>query len=123
MNTYQAALDLYASEPCRNTFEDDLRFVMTNPLGYVLRTPKALLMARPVESKAPDPQAIVSPWFWFPLEACDCWHIHLMIGDIGLALRLMPFRLPLVSFERKNVLRFYKLDRIETLITRNPRHR
>lgn len=122
MTPFDAAIAIYDREPCFRTFDEDLRLHLAH--GYVVSTPRVFVMARAVESKGAD-SMIVDPamngWL-FP----DCWHVHILAGDMAEALSFMPFELPLVSFQRKNVLRFWplasikRLTRHETLSSRPP---
>lgn len=126
MTPYEAARAIYQSEPCARTFEEDLLLHMKH--GYVISTPRVFLMARPVWSVADDYQ-IVDASYLLPgshESVGDCWHIHVLAGDMAEALSFMPFELPFVSFQRKNVLRFWplasikRLTRHETLSSRPP---
>jgi len=103
MNPYQAARAVYDREPCARTFEEDLELHLLN--GYVFSDSTAFLMARPVKHYAGyelicDPSVIH--------DNPDCWHLWLFAGNLMDAFRLAPYPLPLVSFERKNKLRYYQ---------------
>jgi hypothetical protein len=82
--------------------------------GFVFVRPDLFIMGRPVQADA-EARLIVDPAHHFPWEACDCWHVHLMAGNVVRAFALMPWPLPLVSFERNNDLRFYAMASIERL--------
>lgn len=83
------AARVYRDEWCRNTFEEDVAWHLEH--GYVFSTPSVFLMG---------------------YQENDRWHVSLCAGDVSSALSLMPFYLPYVSFERRNVLKVYKTDRI-----------
>lgn len=114
MTAYELAQRLYREEPQARTLEEDIRRHLVNPDGYVLKTPAVLAMGRPIPRNA-DPRDIINPLIWFPIEDCDCWHIYLVAGDIGLAWTFLPYPLPWLSLERSNRLRFYRSDRIKAL--------
>jgi hypothetical protein len=66
------------------------------------------VMGRPVCTYG-DPRDIVNPWVrwtWKP----DAWLVYLCAGSMTKALTFLPYPLPLIGFERKNVLRWYPLD-------------
>lgn len=108
----EQAMAVYTSEPCRRTFNEDLISHLMN--GFVFSTPEYFIMGRPVISTATYEQ-ITDPDHAFPREQCDCWHIHLMAGDTRPAWAIMPWPLALFSFERRNDLRFYPVERIRKL--------
>ena len=85
--------------------------------GWVVSTPQFFVMARPVDSAA-QPACIVNPWHRFPPEACDTWHIYLAAGDLRAALAWLPHPLPKIAFERRNILRYYRLESLAQLIAR-----
>jgi len=107
----------YAPGP--RTFRSDLEAHLLH--GYVWSTPEWFVMARPVASDG-DHDQIKDAWHVF--DPFDCWHIfayanttpHNLRGLVEKFLRLMPYELPLVSWEREkdNDLRFYNLKRFQT---------
>jgi len=109
---YEEAKSVYEREPCKRTFEEDLLTHLR--YGFVFSTPQFFIIGRPVNSKAGAP-AIVDPDIRFDEARCDCWHIYLMAGNFSKAWEIMPWKLPLISFERKNELRIYSLDEIKRL--------
>lgn len=109
---YQKARDVYALETCARTFEEDLRLHLE--WGVVISRPDFFIMGRPVCSSA-APAKIVDPHFRFESIGIDCWHVYLAAGNVARAWAYLPFPLPLISFERKNVLKFYSLDRLKRL--------
>ena len=109
---YHMARSVYQSEPCARTFEEDLEAHFCN--GFVFSRPDFFVMGRPVVSTA-NHALIVNPWHRFPSSQCDCWHAYLVAGNVARAFQIVPWPLPLMSYERKNVLRFVKCNRIEQL--------
>ena len=112
MTPYEEAALVYSREACLRSFRDDLHLHMMN--GYVISRPDFFVMGRHVNSKA-DPRLIVDASYLFTPSECDCWHLHCMAGDIPALFSVLPFPLPLVSFERKNELRFYPLESFRRL--------
>lgn len=112
MSPYEQARQVYASEPCARTFEEDEHLHKTQ--GFLFCTPDFFVMGRAVFSKA-EPAMIVDPRVRFTPDICDCWHLYLFAGDVVKAWSIMPWQLPLFSFERKNELRIYPADRIRRL--------
>jgi hypothetical protein len=109
---YEQARTVYRSEHSVRSFEEDLHWHLLN--GYVISRPDFFIMGRHVDSKA-APGLILNPSWLFHPKDCDCWHVWLFAGDIAPAFGMMPFPLPLVSFERKNDLRFLPLESIRRL--------
>ena len=115
MSPAEQAAAVYEREPCARTFEEDLEAHLLH--GWVVSTPQFFVMARPVDSAA-QPACIVNPWHRFPPEACDTWHIYLAAGDLRAALAWLPHPLPKIAFERRNILRYYRLESLAQLIAR-----
>lgn len=105
---FQQAAKVYESEPCAHTFEEDFAFHLEH--GYIHSSPSFFAMARPV--KACSHHSMIAGHFVFNGMDCDCWHIWLLAGNFNLSWLALPFDLPLISFERKNVLKFARLDRM-----------
>lgn len=112
MTPYEQACKVYTTEPCARTFHDDLEAHMLN--GFVFSRPDYFIMGRPVVRSA-APNLILDPWMRFPSRFCDCWHVYLFAGNIVKAWEILPFPLEWMSFERKNDLRFYRLEDIRRL--------
>lgn len=108
MTPYQRAAAVYASEPCARTFAQDLEWHLVN--GFVFSTPDFFVMGRPVVSEADH--ALIVGQHRFPAVICDCWHVYLHAGNMAKAWSMLPWELPLVSFERNNVLRVHRLTSI-----------
>jgi len=51
---------------------------------------------------------------------CDAWHVYLMAGDIAKVWSILPWELPLITIERRNVLKVYSLDSIRRLSGARP---
>jgi hypothetical protein len=112
MSPFETARQVYAQEPCARTFDEDLTLHLQH--GFVFSTPRYFIMGRPV-IRAADAQHIVDPRHIFTAEDCDTWHIYLLAGDPTPAWDIMPWPLAWFSFERRNELRFYPVDRIKRL--------
>jgi len=112
MTPYQQACQVYETEPCARTFEEDLVAHLQN--GHVISTPELFLMFRPVDSGRQE--EIVDPHISF--QKTDTWHVYLASGDASQFSSHFPYPLPFVSFERKNVLRFYRFRQFSSRLTR-----
>lgn len=113
MSAIAKALEVYKRETCGSTFESDLEAHFAH--GMVFSRPDFFVMLRPVCSTAPTSE-IINPWHVFH-DGYDCWHIYLFAGNMARAWDFLPFALPLVSFEKRNSLRFYRLDAFRHRIT------
>jgi len=108
---YERARDIYLSEPCVRTFEEDFHNHLRH--GVVVSTPRAFVMARRADRWA-DPRDIVDSAHVF--DGGDCLHIFLASGDLREIVRLLELsdhvhgRLEWLSWERDNVLRFYRRE-------------
>jgi hypothetical protein len=105
---------VYEREPCARTFREDVEAHLLN--GYVFSTPEYFVLARPVDSSAPD-ALVVNPWHAFPAECCDAWLLYLVAGRMDAAWRLFPYHLPKIGVERKNVLRYYGFEFLDSKIS------
>lgn len=108
MTPFEKATEVYQREPCARTFVDDLALHLRH--GWVISAPGWFIMGRPVCYWAWSNQQILDPSFNPPDEP-DCWHVWLAAGDLVQALKFIPFPLPYISFERKNVLKMYSFDK------------
>jgi hypothetical protein len=104
----ERAAAVYEKEPCARSFKEDLEAHLLN--GLVVSTPELFLMARPV-CHAATREEIINPWF-NSFRYFDCWHLYLYSGDMMSAFKQAGYKLPLVSFERRNGLRVYTWDAI-----------
>lgn len=107
MSPFEQAVDVYRREPCARSFIEDFEAHLLH--GWIFSTPAIFLMARPVRSDSPV-DVVLNP-FSLPDDP-DTWHVWLAAGNWREALRLAPFPLPWVSFERRNQLRRYAWNRI-----------
>jgi len=100
----ERAATVYTTEPCARTFRQDLEFYLIN--GWVISTPSVFVMARPVLSSATQLDITGQRIF----TETDAWLIYLLAGDITEAWRYLPYELPKIILERKNVLRCWDLS-------------
>ena len=107
MTPFEKALAVYSREPCARTSSQDLEAHLRH--GLVISTPEYFLMARKVYRYAQHHQ-IIDPFFNLWESPPNCWHLYLFSGDVSKAFASADVRLPLVSFERRNKLRFYPWD-------------
>lgn len=110
MTPFEAAINVYATEPCVRTFSEDLEAHFRH--GYVFNTPDYFYMARPVH-KGANHHDIVNPYVTYPDHLCDCWHVYLFAGDMTALFAQAPRKFKWASFERHNRLRYYRWDNIE----------
>jgi len=113
---YELAQRVYHWEPCARTFEHDRDWHLMH--GFVFSTPEFFAMGRPVVQSAPD--AVIVGLNRFPATVCDAWHIYLVAGDMSKAWGILPWDLPFVTIERRNVLKRYRLDSIRRLSGARP---
>lgn len=106
MTPVERAAQVYEQENCLYTFKEDLEFYLLN--GFVFSRPDFFVMGRPVVSVA-TPELICGH-NRFPSRGCDCWHIHLASGNLPRMWAMLPWDMSMISFERKNKLRFLKLS-------------
>lgn len=93
---YAQALALYQGDTRRFTDELEQHFLF----GYVVATPDAFAMARPVLSTW-EPSRIADITEVEPLETADAWFIWLLAGKLAVAVRWLPVELPLIGFSRR----------------------
>jgi hypothetical protein len=108
MTPAEKAAVVYTVEPCARTFEQDLALHLLN--GYVYSSPEYFVLARPVWAGAPE-EEILDPECVWPVEVCNCWWIYLFSGDLAEAVKLFPFRLALIGWERENKPRLYDFEK------------
>jgi hypothetical protein len=85
------------------TFDEDLRLHLLH--GYVYSDPECFVMGRPVDHRAP-PEFQVDPAITHVDP--DCWLVYLAAGPMHKMLRLLPYELPWIGFERNNVLTHHR---------------
>lgn len=80
--------------------------------GYVVSTPQAFGMARPVRRDW-EPGRLNDPWDVEPLESADCWFLWVLAGDLSVAARWLPQALPWLGFARRGkAARFAKASNL-----------
>ena len=115
MTPYAKALDLYKGDSTR--FLDELEQHFEH--GYVVATPEAFAMARPVRSdwdtaKFRDISQVA------PLDEADAWFIWLLAGRLEVAVRWLPRPLPFLGYSRRGSLcRFVAWERLQRLVERH----
>ena len=89
MNALSAAAAYYLSAGRKaEEMEEDGRHQ-----DVYIRTPELVLMARRVDSSAPEPH-IIDVRFRFTPEQCDAWHLHFLAGDVK---RLLDYERDILS--------------------------
>ena len=104
MKPVEIAAMVYEKEPCARSFKEDLEAHLLDPHGIVVSTPSCFLMARPVLHWH-EYRYVTNPHIRY--HNGDCWHVYLYAGEMMSAFKQATYRLPFVSFERKNRLRVY----------------
>ena len=77
----------------------DVAALSLNPRGIIIITPRLFALMRPVCSRRPESWA---EHLSLDIPAADAWYVHLLAGDLQLALQLgstLP-SLPLLCFQR-----------------------
>jgi len=115
VSPYLHALRAYEGDSSPRTFNEDLSWYLEH--GFVFSRPDFFVMGRPVAQYAG--YALITGLHRFPSHNCDCWHVHLMGGNLAPVTKVLPWPLPLVSFERNNRLRFHTLANIHRLLGNN----
>jgi hypothetical protein len=113
MTPYDQARAVYGSETCARSLEADV--MLHVQCGYVVSTPSAFALARPVWSYWPHEQ-MQKPWITAP--AGDCWWIWLLCGDATEAIGWLPEIKPFIGFERQNQPRIVRAERFLRLLDR-----
>lgn len=113
MSPYVTASAIYQREACSRTFEEDVAFHLMH--GFVFSTPDYFIMGRPVSSQAHQSH-ITGQWV-FSRDVCDCWHVFVLAGSITKAWDILPYDLPLMSYERGNDLRVLPLAVMRRLLS------
>jgi hypothetical protein len=112
MTTVEKAARIYQLEPCGGTFLSDLEAHLLH--GFVFSRPDLFVMLRPVrlmfdaDGRVCNKADIIDPWICH--HDPDCWHVALFAGNAARAWEFLPWDMPWMSFERKNVLRFYRTE-------------
>lgn len=86
--------------------------------GFIFSRPDIFVVCRPVISTALKEQ-INACDYQFDWDACDCWCIAMLAGNMAKAWDFMPWFLPLMCFQRAldgtHDLRFYKTEKLQRL--------
>lgn len=98
---------VFESEPSQYTFEEALKVHLMLDHCYVFKTNAMIAFGRPVDKHA-SRQSIIDPFFSFARGDIDAWFIYLFVGKMIDLLRVVPYPLPHIIFERKNDLRYYE---------------
>ena len=100
---------LYRGRPDMS-FDDDLAAHFLR--GYVISTPEAFAMGRPVRREW-TPEKLADPLHVEPLESADCWFIWALAGDLRAAVRWLPRELTWFGFsQRGGPARFLKAKKV-----------
>ena len=114
MKPVRQAAAVYQREPCARDFKEDLSAHLLH--GIVFSTPTAFIMARYVSRSWPD-SSIINPWLNdATCDQLDTIHVYLAAGDITEFFTFPHKPAMWISFERKNILKFYPYARISKLI-------
>jgi len=109
MNPIEQVRKLYRLHPSMS-FEQNLAAHFER--GYVVSTPQAFGMARPVRRDW-EPGRLNDPWDVEPLESADCWFLWVLAGDLSVAARWLPQSLPWLGFARRGkAARFAKASNL-----------
>jgi hypothetical protein len=110
---FEEAQAVYDSEPCRRGFFEDLLSHLA--YGFVFSSPKAFLMGRPVRHDA-SPEEILNPDVGFSNPTA--WLVYCAAGKSALdvLVEFEPYPLPFIGWERNNVLRFHRSERLRHVL-------
>jgi hypothetical protein len=97
MRPFDAIQELYSKHPSMD-FEHDLDAHFE--AGYVVATPLAFAMARPV-MRHWSREMLANPYKVEALELADCWFIWALAGELSIAARWLPISLPWLGFARR----------------------
>lgn len=109
MTPYELALQLYESRPDMS-FSDDLAAHMRR--GYVICTPEAFGMARPVRRDWAA-ERLANPLEVESLATADTWFMWLLAGDLATASQWLPCEMEWLAFARRDGgVKFVKSERL-----------
>ena len=115
MTPIEQAHALHTSEHGPRSFRCDLEAHLLH--GIVFSTPTAFIMARYVSRSWPD-SSIINPWLNdATCSQLDTLHVYLAAGDITEFFTFPHNSCKWISFERKNVLKFYRYDTLKRRCT------
>jgi hypothetical protein len=116
MTPYLTAKALHESDPENVPWDDLISAHLVH--GVLVSTPDVFLAMRPIDCWSSF-DAFNDPWSesdapaWMGTKSPNCWHVYLAAGDLGGLFDFCPYELPLVSFVRKNTLRFQNFHRLK----------
>jgi hypothetical protein len=114
MIPYTAALEAWRKEPNPGQMSWDDALAWHFNMGFVFSTPRYFMMGRPVVSESPMAK-IFEYGHVFPANRNDAWFIACAAGNLSDAWAILPWRLPLIGFDRKGEVRFYDIERVRRL--------
>lgn len=109
------ARQVYASEPCARSFDQDLYLHLNTPQCIVIKNEHTLAFIRPVNHRDPY-RAITNPAFIS--SSPDAWWVYLLAGRMEPLDLVLDDRYLLIGWERSNVPRFYNLKTVKAWITK-----
>lgn len=117
---FEEAQAVYEREPCRRGFFEDL--LSHFAYGFVFSSPKAFLMGRPVRHDASH-EEILNPDVVFSNPTA--WLVYCAAGKSALdvLVEFEPYPLPYIGWERNNVLRFHRSERLRHVLRISRRYR
>ena len=110
LTPYERARQVYETERCARTFEEDLVLHFLN--GVVYSTPTAFLMGRGVD-RNDTYMRITNPAIAY--DRPNAWLIYLAAGNVAEFLKFEPYPLEWYMWERDNSLRCYPRRRVRQL--------
>lgn len=105
---YQRAAELHNASGMALSFREAVEAHAI--CGYVFATPELFLLGRRVGSDWTDDE-LCDPWLVAPDG--DVWHVFLAAGDLREGLRLLPYRLPWLSYYHDGKHRLMRLSSFE----------
>jgi len=107
MSPYDKARAVYAGEENGRSFSEDLTLHLR--YGFVYSTPSLFIFGRPVRKDAPG-LLIFDPRVRF--QVVDCWWVWLACGSLESLVEIIPFYLPWIGYQRKNMCRYWKTENL-----------
>ena len=101
--------EIYKTEYCPRSFEEDLYLHMFNPHAIVFKDATSLALLRPVTRHA-SYEKLTNPEVVF--KNPNCWWIYLLVGDMHHLFQKLPYPLEYIGWERNNIPRSYKLTQL-----------
>jgi len=85
--------------------------------GYVFNTPDLFILARQISIDWTD-EEILDPWQSDPQGSV--WHVWLYAGDMKAIAKLIPYKLPYITFHRAGKLKTYSMKEIMKHLKKRP---